>query len=145
MLVGGFSRGGGGSKHCYKSKQKRQSTYQLVCVCCYSCVSCTAQLSVRDTKAPNEGSSRSDLPLLRAFSFFFSKDELRWQTINIMLRVWSYFAVFEQVSMKWCCGVDRGIGMLLGARPKNLGDCLRSVSFPTLALAPRVSVEAKGR
>ena len=46
------------------------------CVCCYSCVSCTAQLSVRDTKAPNEGSSRSDLPLLRASVFFFSKDEL---------------------------------------------------------------------
>ena len=46
------------------------------CVCCYSCVSCTAQLSVRDTKAPNEGSSRSDLPLLRASVFFFSEDEL---------------------------------------------------------------------
>ena len=46
------------------------------CVYCYSCVSCTAQLSVRDTKAPNEGSSRSDLPLLRASVFFFSEDEL---------------------------------------------------------------------
>ena len=46
------------------------------CVCCYSCVSCTAQLSVGDTKAPNEGSSRSDLPLLRASVFFFSEDEL---------------------------------------------------------------------
>ena len=46
------------------------------CVCCYSCVRCTAQLSVRDTKAPNEGSSRSDLPLLRASVFFFSEDGL---------------------------------------------------------------------